>query len=229
MIPLSRPTIEDIEKNISNSMEGLFYSSFTIFIYHSVFTWFLFDIFNVKLQYLLTLLAGLISILPIISIWMLAIPPAFYIYYWEDNLLMAVLLFAIYFYISMAVDSYIYAKRLNAHPYLLGMSVAFGLYSFGIEGVIYGPILLCITLTLVNIIRNPRKAATINPFVYHHQITKGHEGKKAENMLDATGDQITRLPPNRSLSLRDRSKYEKILEDDADLFEDDGIPSPQPK
>lgn len=56
----------------------------------------------------------------------------------------SIALFGIYFYISGRVFEDIYRGKIDGHPYLIGIAVVFGIYSFGIRGVIYGPLIICI-------------------------------------------------------------------------------------
>ncbi len=146
MLPLPRKTKTALEESLINAIYGFFISSFKIFVYHLVFTWLIFDLFNVKFQYLYSLIAGIITIFPFISPWMLALPPAVELYFFQGKGLKALGLLVIYFVIISYVDGLIMKKYAHTHPYVLGMSIALGLYAFGLIGVVYGPVLVCTSI-----------------------------------------------------------------------------------
>jgi len=44
------------------------------------------------------------------------------------------------------IDTDIYKKNVDAHPYMTGMSFVLGMYAFNFKGLIYGPLILCFSL-----------------------------------------------------------------------------------
>ena len=44
------------------------------------------------------------------------------------------------------IDTDIYKKNVDAHPYMTGMSFVLGMYAFNLQGMIYGPLILCFSL-----------------------------------------------------------------------------------
>ncbi len=60
----------------------------------------------------------------------------------------------IYFVIINTVDNEIFKKNVKiSHPYVTGLSFVMGVYTFGIKGIVYGPVLLCVSITFKDIIR----------------------------------------------------------------------------
>lgn len=62
------------------------------------------------------------------------------------------MIFAVYFYISGRVFQDLYSGKIDGHPYLVGIAVGFGIYAFGIRGIIYGPLIICIINGIFNIL-----------------------------------------------------------------------------
>lgn len=80
---------------------------------------------------------------------MLSIPSAIQFYFKQGNPIKAVSFLAFYSIVITYVDTLIMKKTSKAtHPYMLGMSIAFGMYAFGIIGVIYGPLLVCTSIVI---------------------------------------------------------------------------------
>jgi predicted PurR-regulated permease PerM len=63
----------------------------------------------------------------------------------EDALTVALVLCASYAYVDQRLATDIFEKQLKTmSSALLGMSVFLGLYAFGLQGVVYGPLLISI-------------------------------------------------------------------------------------
>lgn len=75
--------------------------------------------------------------------FLVVIPHVLYLYI-EGFYIWSIMLFLVYFYISGRSFDDIYSGRINGHPYLVGIAVGFGIYSFGIRGIIYGPLMICL-------------------------------------------------------------------------------------
>jgi len=153
MLPFSEKVKEEINEALVKSIKGSFLCSIKIFIFHFIFTWMVFDILQLKLGFTVAIAASIFSILPFIPTWVLCIPHAIYLYFEEDNLLLAILFPVTYVMISNKVYNDIYQKSINIHPYLTGLSIVLGIYAFDVQGIIYGPLLMCITLIVIELIK----------------------------------------------------------------------------
>lgn len=100
------------------------------------------DCFEIEFEFITSLLAGIMSLIPLFSPWMLSIPVGLYLIFF-DHYIKAILFPIIYIGISNAVFTDIYQKNIDVHPYVTGLSVFLGIYTFGIKGIIYGPLLIC--------------------------------------------------------------------------------------
>eukprot|EP01016_Furgasonia_blochmanni_P000661 TRINITY_DN10184_c0_g1_i10.p1 TRINITY_DN10184_c0_g1~~TRINITY_DN10184_c0_g1_i10.p1 ORF type:complete len:229 (-),score=47.34 TRINITY_DN10184_c0_g1_i10:236-922(-) len=142
--PLEMITKKEIDESMDSSVKGIFVCSLKISIYHSIFTWMIFDILGLDLSFISALLAGVISLIPLVSPVLLCIPASLYLYFGEGRALTAIFLPIVYLIISNKVFNDIYEKQVVIHPYVTGLSVVFGVYAFNVSGVIYGPLVVCV-------------------------------------------------------------------------------------
>ena len=127
-------------------MEGVFVSTVKIMLGHCLVTWIWFKLFSIKYLHLFTLGAGVLSVLPIVSPWMLALLPVYNVYArtTSGGLLVMLVFFVVYFLVINYIDAFLYEEHVRVPSFVFGLSVALGVYSFGINGFIYGPLLVCI-------------------------------------------------------------------------------------
>jgi predicted PurR-regulated permease PerM len=154
-LPYDINQIDEIDKSFKKSIQGIFLSTVEIVIYHTLLTWLIFDIHNIRFVFLFSLISGILSLIPIISPWIILIPANF-IYFFDNDLSIIHLgIFNISYYLLISnVDSDIYKKNVKgSDPYITGLSFVMGMYTFGFKGMIYGPVLLCFSITVMDIIR----------------------------------------------------------------------------
>lgn len=82
-----------MEKNI----KGVFISPIKISLYHIVFSWMMFEVFQLKPAYIISFVAGIMSLLPLYSVGIIQIFVAFYIYF-NEGVILALLYFTIYMF-----------------------------------------------------------------------------------------------------------------------------------
>jgi len=66
---------------------------------------------------------------------------------------MAIILPTSYVLVSNKVYNDIYEKSIDVHPYVTGLSIVMGIYAFNVQGIIYGPLLMCIILIVIELIK----------------------------------------------------------------------------
>lgn len=147
--------MEEIDKSFHKSIQGVFISTLEIFIYHTLLTWIIFDLCSIKFVYLLSLISGVITLVPIIAPWVILIPGNLLNFFDNEFSLIKIIVFNVtYYFLIVTVDSDIYKKNVKrSHPYITGLSFVMGMYTFGFKGMIYGPVLLCVSITVIDIIR----------------------------------------------------------------------------
>lgn len=55
--------------------------------------------------------------------------------------------------------------RVQVHPYLTALSIAMGMYAFELQGVVLGPLLLCVTLIFIDVTRKLSAMQAASPLL----------------------------------------------------------------
>lgn len=160
MFPLEKTYLEKISKKFKDHIQGVFISSFEIFLSTFLITWILFDFNDVPISFVFSLTAGIVSLLPVFSPYLILFPSCIFIYVANENtnqiiLGSKLLIFILtYIFTTNMVLTDIYKSNFSTHPYVTGLVFVSGFYSFGFFGIIYGPAILCLSSLLKDIITN---------------------------------------------------------------------------
>lgn len=153
------PFSKDIEKRLFESSESItisvLYGQVIVGMLQGVIAGLGFFIFKVPNALLLTLLATLAGIFPIIGTAIIWIPVLFFLLVTGNNIsAIGVGLFGIF---SSTIDNIIrpliISKRTNLHPALVLIGMIGGIFFFGVLGFILGPLILAYLLILLEVYR----------------------------------------------------------------------------
>jgi predicted PurR-regulated permease PerM len=138
---------------IMNYIRGIFLASFWSFVLTAVCTGVVFAVFGIQ-QFLYTsmLVAGLCAMFPIVPVWLVFLPPAINFFYWEGLLLWPAIFMSAGFALSWVLAPMVYMLVPYSHPYVTGLSLVLGLYTYGFEGILLGPLIVCLTLIILSIL-----------------------------------------------------------------------------
>ncbi len=56
------------------------------------------------------------------------------------------------FALSWVLAPMVYMLVPYSHPYVTGLSLVLGLYTYGFEGILLGPLIVCLTLIILSIL-----------------------------------------------------------------------------
>ena len=146
------PEIKDgIKDVLQETVNGVLLQKLECAIYQAVYTFIIFDFAGVKYVFLFCLSAAFVRIVPIVSttvIGILAALQLFIVTGYRDQdviipLIKAVAVFIAYNFVEgrLAKDTF-RRKVQQVNPTLLGLSIFLGMKAFGVQGVIYGPLLV---------------------------------------------------------------------------------------
>lgn len=152
------------ETAMQDAVSGVFGASIKMFSFYGLFTWINHSLFGSNLVYIPSILAALFGVIPLLTTYWVCIPSALEIWLLQGSLPRAVGLFVFQFIPTLFVDAAIYRDISTpgggGHPYVTGLAVAGGLYSYGLEGAIAGPLILCFLLVAVNMYTNATSSGT---------------------------------------------------------------------
>ena len=153
-----------IEKAIAQAVNGVFGASIKMFCFYGLYTWVNHCIFASNLVYIPSVLAALFGVIPVLSTYWVSIPSALEIWILQGSFFRAVGLIIFQFLPTLLVDAAIYGdiphKGGGAHPYVTGLAVAGGFYTFGFEGAVVGPLVLCLLLVAGNLYTKATSSVT---------------------------------------------------------------------
>lgn len=158
LLPIEKKTAKRISDKLKLSLQGIFLSSFQIFISHFIITWLFFDFYNIPLTFIFSITAGIVSLMPIFSPFILLLPGSVFMSFRGDemNYIIFINLFLFNIGYIVCINSAlneIYKNNFLSHPYVTGLSFVMGFYSMGFTGIIYGPTILCVSILVRDLIK----------------------------------------------------------------------------
>ncbi|XP_058792430.1 transmembrane protein 245 isoform X2 [Phymastichus coffea] len=138
---------------LQESVIGVFTATFKLASFFGMWTWFMHNLFQVKIVYLPSVFATLLGAVPFLDACFASIPAALELWFTRGPFI-AIIFFSFHFLASNIVISEFYMEiKGGGHPYLTGLSIAGGVFCLGIEGAIFGPLLLCCIMVAINLSR----------------------------------------------------------------------------
>jgi len=156
------PFSKDVEKKLfelsKNLTASVIYGQIVIGIFQGIFLGVGLFIFKVPNALILTLLACLAGILPIIGVAIIWVPVAIYLLIAGNTFqALGVIIFGL---ISSSLDNFIrpiiVSKKTQMPSSLILIGMIGGLFLFGILGLILGPLILAYLLIILEVYRNKR-------------------------------------------------------------------------
>ncbi|KAI9997128.1 hypothetical protein PInf_000561 [Phytophthora infestans] len=143
LLPIQIDKRPDVVRSLRKVIEGVFFLPLKMASIHAIVTMVSFTIVNADFMYLATTVTFFISIVPIIPPYLVCVPWVISIGL-TSSIIKALALFAVQYVAFTVLDEMLYEKSIVAlNAYVSALSVVFGVYVFGFEGVIFGPLIVC--------------------------------------------------------------------------------------
>ncbi|KAL3668086.1 hypothetical protein V7S43_006951 [Phytophthora oleae] len=143
LLPIQVNKRPAVVRSLRKVIEGVFFLPLKMASIHAIVTMVSFTIVNADFMYLATTFTFFISIVPIIPPYLVCVPWVISIGL-TSSVVKALALFAVQYVAFTVLDEMLYEKSIVAlNSYVSALSVVFGVYVFGFEGVIFGPLIVC--------------------------------------------------------------------------------------
>ncbi|XP_034941416.1 transmembrane protein 245 isoform X2 [Chelonus insularis] len=138
---------------LQEAVIGVFTATFKLASFFGMWTWFIHNLFQVKIVYLPSAFATVLAAVPFLDAYFACIPATIELWFTRGRV-MAILFFTFHFLPCNIVITNFYKEiKGGGHPYLTGLSIAGGILYLGVEGAIFGPLLLCCIMVAINLSR----------------------------------------------------------------------------
>lgn len=139
---------------LQEAVIGVFSATFKLATFFGMWTWFVHNLFQVKVIYLPSAFATILGAVPFLDAYIACIPATLELWFTRGSMT-AILFFLFHFLPCNIVVTEFYKEiKGGGHPYLTGLSIAGGIFCLGVEGAIFGPLLLCCIMVAINLSRH---------------------------------------------------------------------------
>ncbi|KAF4742988.1 hypothetical protein FOZ63_000408 [Perkinsus olseni] len=139
---------------VRRALKAILYSAIKMSLFHAVYTWLVFSVFDCPVAYIPACIAFIIGLLPVVSPCLVSFFIVPYIFLSYDRgmaqicgAIAAVLNFLVWWYVGPAI----YSEIPDANPWMSAVAVGLGVSWFGARGVILGPAIATVPFTLYTV------------------------------------------------------------------------------
>jgi predicted PurR-regulated permease PerM len=172
---------------LEDSISSVLVATMKLSLFHGLFTWLTHTVFGAHVVYLPAILASILAAAPFLECYWCVVPAFLDLWLSQDRFYLGLVLFLIHFIVPSNFNPVVHSEiKGGGHPYLTvsltwfqrlrlkilvfqALSIVGGMYLFGIEGAVLGPLLLCLLVVLSTITVNNLNTPT-NSFTHQSSI-----------------------------------------------------------
>lgn len=141
----------ELINSVDESINAVFTASLKMMVFHGLSTWLLHRLFELEVVYIPAVISALFGAVPFISPYWASLPACLDLYF-AGQVSQSILMLVLATVPSSFVTTAFYSEIKGAgHPYLTGLAIAGGVLVFGIDGALFGPMLL-VTIRLLSLV-----------------------------------------------------------------------------
>eukprot|EP00116_Pleurobrachia_bachei_P008385 sb/3468647/ len=131
---------------------GIFGASLKLAVFYGSYVWMTHALFGLEIVFVPALLAAVFSLVPVVGVYWSSVPGFLVLWLVDGRILRACGFMGLQILPTYVIDMAVYSEIEGGwHPYITGLAVAGGMYYFGLEGAIIGPLVICILKFTINL------------------------------------------------------------------------------
>ena len=154
MVSLLRSSNDKAEYTsaLFQATRGIFGASLKLAVFYGSYVWMTHALFGLEIVFVPALLAAVFSLVPVVGVYWSSVPGFLVLWLVDGRILRACGFMALQILPTYVIDMAVYSEIEGGwHPYITGLAVAGGMYYFGLEGAIIGPLVICILKFTINL------------------------------------------------------------------------------
>lgn len=160
LVPLKATHKERLRKEFADTVNGVVYGYLIISLIQGVVGWAAFAIIGYKSALLLGIIIALLGLIPMLGPGIVFVPAIVVEFFTGDYWHIAVILIAGAFlwYLDFWGRNQVIGSKTKVHPAIVALGLMGGILSFGLIGVVMGPLILSLLLTTLEIYQSERES-----------------------------------------------------------------------
>ncbi|TKJ16985.1 hypothetical protein CEE44_00415 [Candidatus Woesearchaeota archaeon B3_Woes] len=163
LLPLKRGHKDKLLKKFAETLNGVVYGYLVIALIEGIVGWIGFAIIGNRIALLLGIIIMLLALVPAIGASLVWVPASIYYIVQGEPIKVLVLVIAglIIMFLDIWTRSKIIGTRADIHPIIIALGVLGGLVAFGPVGIVIGPVILSLLMTIIEIYQEEKDSFTI--------------------------------------------------------------------
>ncbi|ODM93815.1 Transmembrane protein [Orchesella cincta] len=150
---------------IEESVSGVFSATLKMSAFYGMWTWLVHTLFQVNIVFVPSFFAAIFAAVPLLMPYWAAFPAVLELWLIQGQWTKALFMLLAQMLPMSCVDAQIYSEiHGGGHPYLTALAVAGGIFYFGFQGAIMGPVVLCSLFVAVKMGSSYMKEGTVLEF-----------------------------------------------------------------
>eukprot|EP00475_Leptophrys_vorax_P045991 TRINITY_DN9726_c0_g1_i2.p1 TRINITY_DN9726_c0_g1~~TRINITY_DN9726_c0_g1_i2.p1 ORF type:complete len:569 (-),score=176.26 TRINITY_DN9726_c0_g1_i2:87-1748(-) len=152
LLPIPESNQKTVSTSLQASVNQIFICTFLLSIVHGLVTFGYYSVVGLPFPYSAGFLSGLATVIPFIPEW-IAYIPSFAVLYFKGSAYLIHLFVGLLVvrWLAGNIDDMIYSQIPGSNPFITGLALAFGASTYGVQGLLIGPILVILCKTLFSI------------------------------------------------------------------------------